>query len=210
MDSTVRILLLGGFLGSGKTSILLQIARHIISQSEAADGTQVVIIENEIGDVGVDDKLLRSQGFEVKNLFSGCACCTSSGYLLSDIMKIQKEMNPRWIIIEATGVAYPSQIKETVESNLRVPVQVLAIADAYRWARLKRAMPSLLEAQLDGADMILLNKVDLIDEETAERVVDDLRAINKEAPIQKTSGICAVEMKKLDEMIGTLSSRGSL
>jgi G3E family GTPase len=207
MDNTVKILLLGGFLGSGKTSILLQIARHIVSQSEEDRGTQVVIIENEIGDVGVDDKLLRSQGFEVRNLFSGCACCTSSGYLLSDIMRIQKEMNPRWIIIEATGVAYPSQIKETVESNLHVPVQVLAIADAYRWARLKRAMPSLLEEQLDGADMILLNKVDLIDEKTAEGIVEELKALNREAPIERTSGISPITANKLDEMIGTLSSR---
>jgi G3E family GTPase len=87
----MKILLLGGFLGSGKTSILLQLAKHIIAKEGKTGSTTVMIIENEIGDVGVDDKLLTSQGLAVKELFSGCACCTSTGDLLMDIKKIRDE-----------------------------------------------------------------------------------------------------------------------
>lgn len=189
----MKILLLAGFLGSGKTSILIQLAKHIIAEEGTTGGTTVMIIENEIGEVGVDDKLLKSQGLEVKDLFSGCACCTSGGFLISDIQQIQQEMNPKWIIIEATGVAYPRQIKESVESVLKIPVVVLAIADAFRWKRLRRAMSTMIESQLDCANCILVNKVDLVDDEIANAVVADIGSINKVAVIQKTTGIQPIE-----------------
>jgi G3E family GTPase len=185
----MKILLIGGFLGSGKTSILLQLAKYLIAKERKPDGISVMIIENEIGDVGVDDKLLKSQGLEVKDLFAGCACCTSGGELLSDINKIKNEIDPNWIIIEATGVAYPRQIKESVETYFQVPVKILALADASRWKRLKNAMSGLLEAQMDVADCILINKVDLVDEETADKVAEDIRAFNGSADIRKVTGI---------------------
>jgi G3E family GTPase len=184
----MKILLLGGFLGSGKTSILLQLAKHIIAKEGNTGGTTVMIVENEIGDVGVDDKLLKSQGLAVKDLFSGCACCTSGGFLLSDIRQIRQEMNPLWIIIEATGVAYPRQIKESIEISLNIPVKILAVADASRWKRLRRAMSAMIESQLDCADCILLNKVDLVDSETSDIIIEDLMSLNKSAAIHKTTG----------------------
>jgi G3E family GTPase len=189
----MKILLLGGFLGSGKTSILLQLAKHIIAKEGKTGSTTVMIIENEIGDVGVDDKLLTSQGLAVKELFSGCACCTSTGDLLMDIKKIRDEINPEWIIIEATGVAYPRQIRESVETYFKIPVKILCIADAKRWKRLRNAMSQLIEAQLELADCILLNKVDLIDDETADAVVADIRTFNKTAVIHKTVGILPLD-----------------
>jgi G3E family GTPase len=184
----MKILLLAGFLGSGKTSILLQLAKHIIAAEGEPGKTTVMIIENEIGDVGVDDKLLKSQGLDVTELFSGCACCTSGAFLLSDIQIIQKDINPKWIIIEATGVAYPRQIKETVEDVLNIPVTVLAVTDAFRWKRLRRAMSAMIESQLDCSDFILVNKVDLVDEDAADAVVEEIQTINREAAIHKTTG----------------------
>ncbi|NLO48332.1 MAG: GTP-binding protein [Clostridiales bacterium] len=189
----MRILLLGGFLGSGKTSILLQLAKHIISKEGKSGSTTVMIIENEIGDVSVDDKLLISQGLAVRDLFSGCACCTSGGDLLMDIQKIKDEINPKWIIIEATGVAYPRQIKESIEMYFHIPVKILCVADAKRWKRLRRAMSQLIEAQLELADCILLNKVDLVSEEEADAVLADIRTFNENAVLHKTTGILPVD-----------------
>jgi G3E family GTPase len=189
----MKILLLGGFLGSGKTSILLQLAKHIIEKEGSPGRTTVMIIENEIGDVGVDDKLLKSQGLTVKELFSGCACCTSAGDLLLDIQKIRDELDPKWIIVEATGVAYPRQIKESVEMYFQVPVKILVVADAKRWKRLRNAMSQLIDAQLELADLILLNKVDLVDEEAAEATLSDIRTFNERAELHKTTGILPVD-----------------
>jgi G3E family GTPase len=201
LHSDTNIILIGGFLGSGKTSILIQLARYLVERDKKSEGISVVIIENEIGDVGVDDKLLKSQGFAVKDLFAGCACCSSGGELLYDIDRIKKEIDPKWIIIEATGVAYPRQIKESVEAFFQIPVRILVIADASRWIRLRKAMSGLMEAQTDAADYILLNKVDIVDEETAELVTTDLKSFNPEAPIRRITGIAPIEKGVLQSIL---------
>ena len=183
----MNILLLSGFLGSGKTSVLLQLAKHI-ADTVPGDGMKVMIIENEIGEVGVDDKILRAQGLAVKDLFAGCACCTSGGDLLNDIAVIRDTMDPAWIIVEATGVAYPKQIKESVEQCLNLPVRILALADASRWKRLKNYLSHLLEAQIECAELAIVNKVDLVDEETAQKIAEDIRSFNAKAVIDFTVG----------------------
>jgi len=183
----MNILLLSGFLGSGKTSVLLQLAKHI-ADTVPGDGMKVMIIENEIGEVGVDDKILRAQGLAVKDLFAGCACCTSGGDLLNDIAVIRDTMDPAWIIVEATGVAYPKQIRESVEQCFKIPVRILALADASRWKRLKNYMSQLLEAQIECAELAIVNKVDLVDEETAQKIAEDIRGFNATAVIDFTVG----------------------
>ena len=183
----MKILLLSGFLGSGKTSVLLQLAKHI-ADNTPGEGTKVMIIENEIGEVGVDDKILRAQGLAVKDLFAGCACCTSGGDLLADISTIRDTMDPAWIIIEATGVAYPRQIKDNVERCFKLPVKIVSLADASRWKRLKAYMSELLEGQTECADLAIVNKVDLVSEETAQKIAEDVRAFNPTAVIGFTVG----------------------
>ncbi len=183
----MKILLLSGFLGSGKTSVLLQLAKHLADSIEG-DGTKVMIIENEIGEVGVDDKILRAQGLAVKDLFAGCACCTSGGDLIYDIETIQKTMSPEWIIVEATGVAYPKQIKELVERRFGIKIKIVSLADASRWKRLKNYMSQLLEGQIECADLALVNKIDLVDENTAKSIAEDIRGFNATAEIGFTVG----------------------
>jgi G3E family GTPase len=74
-----------------------------------------MILENEVGEVGIDDAFLRSGGFKVDNLFSGCACCTVSGELVTAASRVRKEYDPDWLILETTGVAYPKRIQENLE-----------------------------------------------------------------------------------------------
>ena len=191
----MKILLLSGFLGSGKTSALLQLAAYLVRSSQQG-GTSVTIIENEIGEVGVDDKVLKAQGLQVRELFAGCACCTGGADLLADIRTIRDSMAPDWIIIEATGVAYPLQIKENVEACFRIPVKILALADAKRWKRLHAYMAELIEGQVECADCILLNKVDLVEEAEADAIVEELRGYNPTAAIHKV-----VANKPLDDAL---------
>jgi G3E family GTPase len=188
-------LLLSGFLGSGKTSALLQLASYLVRTSDKG-GTSVMIIENEIGEVGVDDKVLKARGLQVKELFAGCACCTGGADLLADIRSIRDSVGPDWIIIEATGVAYPLQIKESVEACFRIPVKILALADAKRWKRLHAYMAQLIEGQVENADCILLNTVDLVEEAEADAIAEELRACNPTAAIHKV-----VANKPLDDAL---------
>ena len=180
----MKILLLSGFLGSGKTSALLQLAAYLVRGSQK-EGTSVMIIENEIGEVGVDDKVLKARGLQVKELFAGCACCTGGADLLADIRTLRDTVAPEWIVIEATGVAYPLQIKENVEACFRIPVKILAVADAKRWKRLHAYMAQLIEGQVDSADCILLNKVDLVEAAEADAIEAELRGYNPNAEIRR-------------------------
>ena len=191
----MKVLLLSGFLGSGKTSALLQMAAYMVRRS-GRDGTSVMIIENEIGEVGVDDKVLKAQGLAVRELFAGCACCTGGADLISDITVIRDTVDPEWIIIEATGVAYPLEIKNIVETCFRVPVKILSMADAGRWKRLHTVMPQLIEAQVEHADCILLNKVDLVDAAAAEGIAEELRGYNSRAELHKV-----VANKPIDDSV---------
>ncbi|MDR3148944.1 MAG: cobalamin biosynthesis protein P47K [Oscillospiraceae bacterium] len=185
----MKIILLGGFLGSGKTTVLLRLAEALLKDGQSADSdaVRVMIIENEIGDIGIDDKILRNRGLQVRELFSGCACCTSGGDLLQDIDRISREISPEWLIIEATGVAYPRAIREKITELFSLQVKILAVADAERWKRLQNAMSELITAQLDAADVILLNKIDTVDSAVADELTEEIAFINSGAKIYTVS-----------------------
>ncbi|MDR0858031.1 MAG: cobalamin biosynthesis protein P47K [Oscillospiraceae bacterium] len=188
----MKIILIAGFLGSGKTSVLLKLAKYLTES-----GASAVIIENEIGEVGVDDKLLRSAGLRMKEVFGGCICCGSSGLLLDDIASLRGEYNPDYIIIEATGVAYPLEIRCNIAEQFGIRAAVLGIADCSRWARLWNAMPQLLGDQLGCADLILLNKCDLVSSEQKEAALEILKTVNPAAEIQCFSAIDGVDRTEL-------------
>ena len=103
----MNFLVVGGFLGSGKTSFILRLAHDMIDDLGIE---KIVILENEIGEIGVDDQVLRGAGYEVKGMCSGCVCCTMAGELPMNVRTIQRDLNPDWIIMEATGVAFTADI----------------------------------------------------------------------------------------------------
>ncbi len=183
----MKVLILGGFLGSGKTTILVELAKHVIGD-DPGDGAKVVVIENEIGEVGVDDVLLRSGGLQVQNMFAGCVCCTLAGELVPALDKLQKEYDPELVILEATGVACPKSISDLIEKCLpEVPVRICTIVDAKRWPRIKPAIGNLIEDQLDNASTVIVNKVDLVTPEQADEVAADVAVINPAPHIYKAS-----------------------
>ena len=184
----MRIIILGGFLGSGKTSVLLQLARYLVDKErESSAEFKVAIIENEVGDVGIDDKVLVSEGFSVSNLFAGCACCTLSGELVYSIRNIGKELNPEWLIIEATGIAHPGSMKQTILKGLGRPSYIVTIVDAKRWKRLARAMEMMVAGQLEDSSKVLLNKADLVDNEEMEQVKESVHGYNRSVEIISTN-----------------------
>ncbi|AWW26178.1 GTP-binding protein [Acetobacterium sp. KB-1] len=180
----MKILILGGFLGSGKTSVLLQLAEYLVSlEKEYHSEVKVAIVENEIGAIGIDDKVLKKAGFIVNNLFSGCACCSLTGELVASIKKIQTELDPQWLIIEATGVAYPGSIRKVILDEEGIDSTILIIADAKRWQRLVNAMELLVSGQLEDTSIVLLNKVDLISSAELKQVEHSILNYNQTAEV---------------------------
>ena len=192
---SMQVIIVGGFLGSGKTSVVLQMARYLVGDTVDKEA-KVVIVENEIGEVGIDDRVLKSEGYSVKGLFSGCVCCTMSGELVININTIQKDMDPDYLIMEATGVAYPSSIKEILEQALKLNSKICCITDAKRWARLLKPMGTMIQGQLEDADVILINKIDLVEADVLSEVVKSVKSFNDTAICHSVSA-----MQKIDDSI---------
>ena len=183
----MKVIILGGFLGSGKTTSLLQFARYLVSISAPERVNKVAILENEVGEVGIDDKVLATSGFAVSNLFAGCACCTVSGEFTSAAKRIRDELAPEWLIIETTGIAYPASMRDNLSDALGLSSRIVVIADAKRWMRLRNAMGELVAAQVEGSNAVLINKCDLADEATLAEIERDLRSIEPCTEIHRVS-----------------------
>ncbi len=183
----MQILVLSGFLGSGKTSLLMRLAEYLTKEAQKGERLKVVILENESGADGVDDKLLRSGGLQVENLFAGCACCTVGGELIGAVQLIEEEYDPDWIILETTGLAYPGLIQENLKEAAQKECRICTVVDVSRWKRLKKPMEALLTGQIACAETVLLNKADLVSKETLGECRSDIQNMNPNAKICVTS-----------------------
>ncbi|MCC8138674.1 MAG: cobalamin biosynthesis protein P47K [Lachnospiraceae bacterium] len=181
----MNIIILGGFLGAGKTSFLLQLT-EFLSQRTA----RIVILENEIGKISIDDQSLQNTRLTVRSIFANCICCSGTAELTSNVRQIRREYNPDWLLIEATGLALPHAVRTTLlEAGEKGSVRTLTLVDANRYRRLKKAMPALIDGQLEGCDAVALNKVDLVGDTEA-------RAIQTELELQTGVTVFAVSAGK--------------
>lgn len=185
----MKVLILSGFLGSGKTTALLTLARHIVDTSASDRENKVMILENEVGEIGIDDAFLRGGGLKVDTLFSGCACCTVSGEMVTVVDRLRKEYDPEWLILETTGIAYPKKIQETLKTVCNMDSRIAVLVDAARWKRLLLPMHDLLSGQIVGSDAVMVNKIDLVDEVTLAAVDADVRGFEPAANIVHISAL---------------------
>lgn len=179
----MNMIIVGGFLGSGKTTVIRQLARHLVEEL----GSNVVIIENEVGEIGIDDKLLHMEGFSVKEIFAGCVCCQLTAELTLTVNQLKDEFNPQWIILEATGVANPKPVKETLLKYAKGIdlLHTVVLVDTGRWLQLFEVVTGLLESQVTAADWIFLNKLDEATDVTVDKVVAQIGELNPLARVFK-------------------------
>jgi len=153
----MRILAFAGFLGSGKTTLIRRCIDAMLRQ-----GDRVAIIENEIGATSIDDKLLRDAKIEMTTLRGGCVCCSISGSLVLAADRIEREIAPDWLIVELTGMAYSSGVRGLFTGQEeRFRISFVSVIDITRWFRLLNVSRPLLIDQVEGADAVVVNKVDL-------------------------------------------------
>jgi G3E family GTPase len=198
----MKVLIIGGFLGSGKTSFILQLLQYIIANSKSDKKYKVVVLENEIGDVGVDDKTLKAGGFQVETMFAGCACCTSSESVPASLVNIKKEIDPDWVVLEATGVAYPQNIQETIALYTKFESRLSAVVDAKRWKRLLAPMAMLIGGQLDRTETIIVNKKDLVDTATLDEVLKSVGSYNSTAKLIPLSSVEQIDSGVFKTVLG--------
>ena len=168
----MEIILLGGFLGSGKTTLLLQLADWC--RRTSGKELPVAVLENEVGSVGVDDRLVQAQGYAVTKLMAGCACCTLAAELPDAVRGIKRDLDPDVLIIEASGMALPESIRDNVEKYTGIRPRVCLVADASRWRRMRKPLAQILPEQYRVADVVFVSKVDLVDGEELAYVDESL------------------------------------
>lgn len=177
----MRIILLFGFLGSGKTTL----AQRILEQW--APKEKLALIVNEFGDVGVDGEILKGKGIDLVELSSGCLCCTLRGSLMSAIEELAQRGSLKHIVIEATGVAEPEQMLEDfADPAFRARFEIgpiTTVLDAPKYAKIRTMLGEFFDAQVEKADLVILNKIDLADAATLEAVRDEVRELNADATI---------------------------
>ncbi len=171
VDSRVRLVLLSGFLGAGKTTLL----RRVLTWE--GDLSDTVVLVNEFGDVGIDGMMLKDAGSEVVELASGCICCTLQADFKKSLQDTLARFSPRRIFVEGSGVADPvailSVINETELQNRVRLEKVVTVLDADFWEA-REAFGPLFYHQLEKADLILLNKIDIMDKQNIPRYLDQI------------------------------------
>lgn len=193
----MHILLFGGFLGSGKTTTILQVARQI---TEARKET-VAIIENEIGDAGVDDKLFQGSGIQVRPLFGGCVCCQITSDLVTAVNEIYQTINPDWLVVEMTGLAIPGNIVELVNKycSAFATFKTVTIVDGGRWTELKEVLEPLVVAQVEKSDLVIVNKSDIAGP-NLKTTVADIKALVGQVPVLTASATVPLSLTLLKEV----------
>ena len=200
MQEKPKVIILSGFLGSGKTTVLVRMIERLREREGA--GFRIAIVDNEIGSASVDSSIIQEAGYSVTEMLSGCVCCTLIGQLVPAVQKLTEELDPDLIVLEATGMATPSSMRDNIERYGDCPVRVLTIVDASRWQRIVRALSILLTEQLECADVICVNKCDLADDAQIGEVDAAVREMNASAPIVHASAISPMSAADLDAIAG--------
>jgi G3E family GTPase len=177
----IPVHLISGFLGSGKTTLLQRLLDYCL-----AGGIKPAVMMNEYGEISIDGELLRGQGYSVREMTNGCICCTIGGTLglaLQDVVTF----NPDVIFIEATGLADPVELIDQITKEEVLPLarlaSLIAVLDPVNFDRLAEEMHSGIRQQTELADVVLINKRDLADEQTLHALAAKVRALNPRAEI---------------------------
>jgi len=193
VDKRLPVTIVTGFLGSGKTTLV----NHILHASGGTDGKRILVVENEIGEEGIDNDLVVREGKEEIVLMSnGCICCSVRG----DLVKMFKALFEKqsfsaldWVIIETTGLADPAPVAQTLymdrdcKAKLRLDSVVTVVDCMHVAQQLERASGAhdFNEAveQIAFADVVVLNKTDLVSEEDAAQTQRLIANINTTARV---------------------------
>ncbi len=183
-DSLIPVTVLTGYLGAGKTTLL----NRILTENH---GRKYAVVINEFGELGVDNDLVVDTDEEVFEMNNGCICCTVRGDLIRIVGGLMKRRGKfDGIIIETTGLANPAPVAQTffVDEGVRARTRLDAIVTVVDAKNLPARLDDSAEAaaQIAFADVIVLNKTDLVDEAGLAEVERRIRAINKFAKIHRT------------------------
>ena len=178
----IKIDVISGFLGAGKTTLIKKLFES------GFHGEKIVLIENEFGEIGIDGGFLKESGIEIKEINSGCICCSLVGDFSSSIKEIIEKFNPERIIVEPSGVGKLSDIINAIkEIEVEVKLNILAtVVDGPKTKVYLKNFGEFFINQVDAADTVIINKIDKLNNEKLLEVVGLIKEKNPHANIITT------------------------
>jgi G3E family GTPase len=199
----MKITQIAGFLGCGKTTLLLRLSEKL------ADGgkRKVALIVNEIGEIPVDGKIIEESGLRVKDIGGGCICCEIASTFAKTIYALYKDFHPEHILVEPTGVAVPHQVKLAARMSGRdAKISIgpaVVLFDATRPAELldMDMLGQLVTSQVKDADVLAISKVDIVSEDQVKEAIERVQQYNPTAEIIRLSSFKEWGVDRIIEII---------
>ncbi|MDD1772144.1 MAG: hypothetical protein LUQ09_04415 [Methanomassiliicoccales archaeon] len=198
----MRIAQVTGFLGSGKTTFLIEVAKELNLR-----GLKVATIVNDVGHINVDRKCMEVHGIHTLEISGGCICCEVQGTLTTTITNIYMSYRPDVILVEPTGVAIPLGLKqaaaETVKKmpNILEQSPIITFVDAMRIDKLMNNVRRLVETQIIEADAVLITKVDAVDQKRLDMVIALVRELNPDVELLYGSSKTGQGVKEIADIM---------
>ncbi len=205
-DDRVPALVVSGFLGSGKTTLV----RHLLADAQRR-GERIAVISNEFGELGIDQALLGEGDEAYVELEGGCVCCQLTDELVETLQQLRERVAPHKVIVETSGVALPY---DTQLNFYRDPVRewigddvAIVVVNAEQVLE-GRDLAGTFEDQITSADLILLNKTDLVADAELDGVEQRIRQLEPEAPvIRAVHGVVDPELLFPPDLAGLRARR---
>ena len=188
----IKIDVISGFLGAGKTTLIKKLFASDLKNEK------VVLIENEFGEIGVDGAFLKDSGVQIKEINSGCICCSLVGDFSKSMKEIVEKFNPDRIIIEPSGVGKLSDIIkaiEKVEEPLKINI-VATVVDGGKCKMYFKNFGEFYDDQIKQANTVIVSKTDKLGEEKILAAVELIKSLNPHATIV-TTPVTELEPNKL-------------
>ena len=199
-----KIDIISGFLGAGKTTFIKKLLK------EAFEGEQVVLIENEFGEIGIDGGFLKEAGIEIKEMNSGCICCSLVGDFEKSLKEVIDTYYPDRILIEPSGVGKLSDvIKAIQDAQVNLDAQLnsfTTVVDVTKCRIYSKNFGEFFSNQIEYAGAIILSRTDKAKHEKVEESVAILRGLNEKAPIITTP----IEQLSGEKLLETMEGSKSL
>ncbi|MBQ5661332.1 MAG: GTP-binding protein [Lachnospiraceae bacterium] len=204
-----KIDIISGFLGAGKTTFIKKLLK------EAIAGEKVVLIENEFGEIGIDGGFLQDAGIEIREMNSGCICCSLVGDFGKSLEEVLKTYTPDRVIIEPSGVGKLSDVMKAV-CDVAGEIDVtlngsITVVDAQKCKMYMKNFGEFFNNQIENAGMIVLSRTDIADADKVAKAVEMIREKNEKAvivttPIDQLTGAQLLEIieQPMDDMAAEL------
>lgn len=196
--ANTKVDVVSGFLGAGKTTFIKRLAAN------SKDTAKTVIIENEFGEIGIDGGFLKDSGIEIREMNSGCICCSLAGDFEASLRELLSTYEPNRIIIEPSGVGKLSDVLKAVSDVEKdLPVEsnsAVTVVDVKKCKMYMKNFGEFFDNQIQFANTVILSRTDIADNKKIEETVELVKKLNPEANIV-TTPLDKLSDEKIEELL---------